>query len=145
MIAVPLGGTLRYVVVGSPDYFEQHGKPLKPEDLLQHACIRHRFPGGETFSWRFANKGREVVPNGRLTVTSSHYVATAACDGIGLARVLEEYAQPHLEAGRLVPVLESWCPCIPGWFLYYPGRRQLPLAMRAFLDFAGQWRRAADT
>ena len=147
MIAVPLGGTLRYLVVGSPGYFEQHGKPLQPEDLLQHACIRQRFPGGKLLSWHFANNRREVVvaPDGRLTVTSAHHVIAAACDGVGLARVLEEYAQPYLKAGRLLPVLEDWCPIIPGWFLYYPSRRQLPLAMRAFLDFVSQWRRAGNT
>lgn len=145
MIAVPLGGTLRYLIVGQPAYIAQHGAPQQPEDLLHHACIRQRFPGGEIFLWRFSNGEREVVivPNGRLTLTNAPPIVQAACDGVGLARVLEEYAEPHLAAGRLVPVLEDWCPRIPGWFLYYPSRRQLPLALRAFLDFVAQWRRKA--
>lgn len=137
MIAVPLGGPLHYVVFGSPEHLERYGRPEKPDDLLRHRCIRQRFPGGTIFTWRFEKEGREVTitPEGPLTVNDGRQAVRGATDGIGLAWVLKDYARPAVEAGRLVPVLEDWCPQIPGWFLYYPSRRQLPSALRAFLGF----------
>jgi DNA-binding transcriptional LysR family regulator len=55
---------------------------------------------------------------------------------VGLIHLVEEYAQPAIAAGQLVPVLEDWSPLLPSWFLYYPSRRQMSSAFRAFLDFA---------
>jgi DNA-binding transcriptional LysR family regulator len=137
MIAVPLGPSLRYIVIGTPAYLEAQGSPLEPDDLLQHFCIRQRFPGGMIFSWKFEKEGRSVtiVPDGRLTVNDAHQAVRVAGDGLGLARVLEDYASPLVEAGRVVTVLDDWCPRIPSWYLYYPSRKQMPSAMRAFLDF----------
>ncbi len=50
MIAVPLGPPLQYIVIGAPAYFAHHGMPSGPDDLLRHACIRQRFPGGTIFA-----------------------------------------------------------------------------------------------
>lgn len=143
MIAVPLGQSLRYVIIGNPHYLAAQGTPAEPDDLLQHFCIRQRFPGGTIFSWRFERDGRSVtiVPAGRLTVNDAHQAVRAAGDGLGLARVLEDYAAPLIETGRVVTVLDDWCPRVPSWFLYYPSRRQMPSAMRAFLDFIASRRR----
>ena len=58
-----------------------------------------------------------------------------ALAGAGLAFVFEEQVAQHLETGRLVRALADWCPAYPGFFLYYPSRRQLPAALRAFVDF----------
>jgi DNA-binding transcriptional LysR family regulator len=137
MIAVPLGGPLRYLVLGTPEYLERHGRPKKPEELLRHRCIRHRFPSGSIFVWRFEKGGREVTiaPEGPLTVNDPHMGLRAGLDGIGLVRLVEDYVRPAMDDGRLVPVLEDWCPRLPSWFLYYPSRRQMPSALRAFLDF----------
>jgi DNA-binding transcriptional LysR family regulator len=137
MIAVPLGPDLRYVVIGSSDYLRDHGTPRDPGELLNHFCIRQRFPGGTIFSWRFEKDGRPVtiVPEGRLTVNDANLAVRAACDGLGLARILDSYAFPYLASKRAVQILDDWCPIIPSWYLYYPSRRQMPLAMRAFLNF----------
>ncbi|MBE9607074.1 LysR family transcriptional regulator [Acetobacteraceae bacterium H6797] len=137
MIAVPLGGPLRYLVLASPDYFARHGRPEKPEDVLHHRCIRHRFPGGSIFSWEFSKDGRDVTvtPEGPLTVNEPHTALRAGIEGIGLLRLDAQYAEAAMAAGQLVPVLEDWCPELPGWFLYYPSRRQMPSALRSFLKF----------
>lgn len=137
MIAVPLGPPLDYAVVAAPGYLAKHGRPAEPDDLLGHNCIRHRFPGGTIFEWSFKKADREVsiTPEGRLTVNDSRQVIRAAREGVGLARVLVDYVQAELQAGQLVRVLQDWCPLLSSWFLYYPSRRQMPPAMRAFLDF----------
>ena len=143
MIAVPLGPPLRYVVIASPDYLRLNGVPQQPDDLLDHSCIRQRFPGGTLFLWRFEKDGRElaITPEGRLTVNDAHQVMRGVLDGIGVGRVLEDYARPFLETGEVLQVLGDWCPVIPEWHLYYPSRRQVPAAMRAFLDFLAERRR----
>jgi hypothetical protein len=73
MIAVPLSGPQRFMLVGSPAYFAAHGRPAHPRDVLDHASIRHRFPSGASYSWEFEKDG-EVIrlnPPARLTSTSS--------------------------------------------------------------------------
>ncbi|MBI0537102.1 LysR family transcriptional regulator [Roseomonas sp. KE2513] len=145
MVAVPLGGPLRYLVLGAPDYLLRCGTPGQPEDLLRHACIRHRFPGGSIFPWEFARDGRAVTitPEGPLTVNDPHVAMRAGLDGVGLVRLPEEYARPAIASGGLVPVLEEWCPILPSWFLYYPSRRQMSSAFRTFLGFVARSRPTA--
>ncbi|MCR0984622.1 LysR family transcriptional regulator [Roseomonas populi] len=145
MIAVPLGGPLRYLVLGTPDLLRRLGAPEQPEDLLRHRCVRHRFPGGGIFPWEFEKDGRKVTitPEGPLTVNDPRVALRAGLDGAGLIRLPEEYARPAIAAGQLVPVLEAWCPLLPSWFLYYPSRRQMSSAFRTFLDYVARCRPTA--
>lgn len=135
MIAVPLGPPLRYAIVASPGYLERCGTPLAPADLIGRDCVRRRFPGGTTASWRFEKDGAslEITPEGRLTLSSAHQELQAALAGQGLAHVFVDYARPHLNDGSLVELLRDWSPNLPGWFLYYPNRRYPSAAMSAFL------------
>ncbi|SDG17245.1 MULTISPECIES: LysR family transcriptional regulator [Thalassobaculum] len=137
MIAVPLADEVEYAVVASPGYLEVRGVPEHPDDLLAHDCIRHRFPGGSIFTWRFARDGVDVAltPNGRLTVNHAHYARAAAEAGSGLARLALPYVEPQLTDGRLIRVLQDWSPTIGKWHLYYPSRRQAPPAFKAFLSY----------
>jgi DNA-binding transcriptional LysR family regulator len=137
MIAVPLGPSLRYAIVASPDYIARRGMPKTPHDLVGHDCIRRRFPGGTLVTWRFARKDEEleVTPSGRLTVSSVHNELQAALAGRGIAHVLDDYAKPHIQDGRLVELLPDWSATLPHWFLYYPNRRLPSAAMRAFLGY----------
>lgn len=137
MIAVPLGPSLRYAIVASPDYIARHGPPLTPGDLAGHDCIRRRFPGGSLASWKFENGGEalDVLPEGRLTVSSAHNELQAAIAGCGLAHVFEDYATPYLANGRLTEVLKEWSPLLPSWYLYYPSKRHSSAAMRALVSF----------
>lgn len=137
MIAVPLGPSLRYAIVASPDYIAWHGRPLTPNDLAHHNCIRRRFPGGTLVTWKFEKGGDavEVLPEGRLTVSSAHNELQAAVAGCGLAHVFENYAIHHLADGRLTEVLTDWSPRLPSWYLYYPSKRHSSAAMRALVSF----------
>lgn len=138
MIAVLLGAPQRRMVVASPAYLAAHGMPRRPEDLLEHACIRQRFPASERFfEWRFRRTDKSLVigVQGRLIFDEMRPVVEAAVDGHGLAYVFEEFARAELAAGRLVPLLERFR--LPGeaFYLYYPGRANMPGKLRAFIDY----------
>lgn len=135
MVALPLGPTLRYAIVASPDYIDRSGRPLHPEDLVRHECIRRRFPGSTLVTWTFEKDGDvvEIEPRGRLTLSSAHQELQAALSGRGLAHLLSEYADDLVRAGTLEEVLPEWSQTLPSWFLYYPSRRNPTAAMRAFL------------
>lgn len=136
MVAISIGPPCRFVVVGSPAYFRSHACPVHPDDLARHDCVRYRFPSGRVFKWEFEKAGKEIVlaVEGRLTVGNQELAMTAALDGISLAFMLEEVARPAIEGGRLLQVLDDWCPYFPNFMLYYPRQRRMPSALRAFID-----------
>jgi len=147
MITVFLGRPQRHAVVGSPDYFENHGKPLVPPDLLHHKCIRVRLPDGCLFRWRFGTDDEpvQIDVRGPITLDEASLVRTAVLEGTGVGYTMEQEVLPDIKAGRLVRVLEDWTPPYPGLCLYYPGRRNLSAGVKAFLDLARELsRRAAD-
>lgn len=138
MVAVPLGGPDASAVVASPAYLAEHGTPDTPQALLQHRCIRFRWPGsGAIYRWEFggADGGDFAldVP-GPLVVSDTRLALQAALDGVGIAYVLYSQAAPLLAQGRLVRLLAAWCPPYPGFHLYRFGRHHLPPQVRAFID-----------
>lgn len=138
MIAVPIAGPQRFCVVGSPDLIARTGVPQRPQDLLAHPCLRVKFPSGVRPAWEFERDGKElkIEPEGPLTSSSTRLQLAAALAGVGFYSTFEGNVAEHIAAGRLVSVLEDWLPPFPGPFLYYPSRRHVPAALRAFIDFA---------
>ncbi|TIM10019.1 LysR family transcriptional regulator [Mesorhizobium sp.] len=137
MIAVRIGPNLRGAVVGAPSYFATMPKPRHPHDLVGHRCIRFRFSSGILYRWEFEKDGEEIelAVQGPLILDEDHLIANAAADGAGLAFLFEDYVREALATGRLIRVLEDWCPPFDGFFAYYPSRRQMRPALRAFVDF----------
>jgi len=137
MIAVPLAGPQRFVVVGSPAYFAAHGRPAHPRDVLSHACIRHRFAHGTSYAWEFEKDGEvvRVQPDGPLITGSVELELAAAEAGLGLLATFEGFVARSIAAGRLETVLDDWLPPFSGPYLYYPSRRHMPAPLRAFVDF----------
>ena len=138
MVAVRVTPDLRAAIVGSPAYLAGHAPPRTPRDLRDHACINYRWAGtGMLYRWPFARAGEalEVAVDGPLTLNDTDLIVAAALDGVGLACILEGSVSSHVAAGRLVRVLDDWCPPFPGFFLYHPGRRQVPAALRVLIDF----------
>jgi DNA-binding transcriptional LysR family regulator len=136
MVAVRISDDLRFVVVAAPSYLAGRTPLITPDDLRDHDCIRQRLPSGKRYRWEFRKHGQEVaidVP-GVLTLDHNGLMVEAASDGLGLAYVPESMARDWLDDGRLVMVLEDWCPFIPGLCLYYPGHRHVPVGLRAFID-----------
>lgn len=137
MVAVPLGGQRRGWIVGTPDYFAHYAPPQVPQDLIEHRCIRRRFSSGQIYRWELEKDGRAVTIDVKGPLILSHQGLTyqAALQGAGLAYLFHERVVDDLENGRLVAVLQDWTPSFEGFYLYYPSRRQMRPALRAFIDF----------
>jgi DNA-binding transcriptional LysR family regulator len=139
MVAIRLTPPFRFVVVGAPSYFAQHGHPARPEDLKEHQCIRSRRSSRRSiYHWEFDEDGREieVEVRGPLIHNDTQLNITAAVMGLGLAYTPEPLAKLHLDRGELQTTLMAFAPSSPGMFLYYPSRAQALPKLRAFVDFA---------
>jgi len=137
MIAVRISPDQRMAVVGSPAYLASHVAPKTPYDLTGHACINLRLlTAGGMYAWEFEKDGRElkVRVDGRLVFNDAELLIDAALGGFGLAMVMEDRARDLLASGRLVRVLEDWCPPFAGYHLYYPSRRQMTPAFALIVD-----------
>jgi DNA-binding transcriptional LysR family regulator len=137
MIAVRVTGPLKFAVIGAPSYFARRSRPRAPDDLARHICVQYRRGvDGGVFEWPFEcnGKSRKILVDGRVMVNNPDLALRAAVDGLGIAYTLEALAEPFLRSGQLVRVLEDWSPSLEGLFLYYPGRRQIPAALRALID-----------
>lgn len=137
MIAVRIGPDIRMAVVGDPAYLKKRAEPKRPQDLIQHSCIKLRLPTyGGLYAWEFKKGNRElkVRVEGQLTFNGIDQMINAALSGFGLAYVPEDLVQHHLARGRLKRVLDDWCPPYTGYHLYYPSRRQPSAAFALVLD-----------
>ena len=137
MIAVRIGPDLRFAVVGAKSYFARRSPPMTPQDLTGHTCINQRFlTHGGLWAWDFERDGRElkVRVDGQIVLNGTFQILAAALDGLGLAYVPEDVAEPHIESGRLISVLDEWSPPWPGYHLYYPSRRQPSAAFALVVD-----------
>ncbi|MCH5050782.1 LysR family transcriptional regulator [Pectobacterium aquaticum] len=137
MVAVRIGPDLRLVVVGSPDYFSRYGFPDTPHDLQHHRCINMRLPTlGGLYHWEFEKDGKslQVKVEGQLTFNHLAERIDAAESGFGLSFIPEDMIQQQLASGKLIAILEEWCPIFPGYYLYYPSRKQHPPAFALLID-----------
>jgi len=137
MIAVRIGPDWRLVAVGSQKYFATKPIPETPQDLVGHDCINHRQSHlGGLYAWEFEKDGRElrVRVDGQLTFNTSYSMIDAALEGYGIAYVPENLVESLVAAGELVQVLEDWTPFFPGYYLYYPSRRQNSPAFKVVVE-----------
>jgi len=136
MIAVALTQALEWVIVGSPAYLDRHGRPKKPEDLMQHSCLRLLLGDNSAFRWELGNGDAMIridVP-GNCTISDTQSTIDAAADGLGLGYVLKRRADAELRDGRLEVVLPQWSSTGAGFHMYYPSRRQNHPALRHLIE-----------
>jgi DNA-binding transcriptional LysR family regulator len=135
MIAVRVSKDLRLAVVGSPEYFKSRKIPRTPRELKDHACIGFRFSSG-IYRWEFerGRKSLTVNPQGPATFDDPDLVIQAVLNGLGIGTAMEERLAETIAKGRLIQVLKDWCPTFPGYFLYYPSRRNQPAALAALIN-----------
>lgn len=137
MIAVCIGPAFRMAVAGSPDYFAGRRAPDTPRELTDHQCINLRLPThGGLYAWDFEKDGEwfNVRVDGQTVFNSTSLMLQAALDGMGLAYVPFDLIEPHVTAGRLIPVLQEWWPQYPGYHLYYANRRQISPALALVIE-----------
>jgi DNA-binding transcriptional LysR family regulator len=137
MVAVRLTADEPMTIVGSPAYFETHSMPMNLQDLMRHNCITLRLASaGGIYAWELHHDGRDLEARvtGQLTFTGAYQMLQAALSGYGLAFLPEALSQPHVDAGRLMRVMDDWCPAFPGLHAYYPSRRNSSRALRAVVE-----------
>jgi len=148
MIAVRVMGPTKVAIVGAPSYFARRPPPHTPDDLAGHSCIQYRLAmDGPVFEWPVVRSGkvRRISVNGPVTVNDAYLAARAAVDGLGIALTLEAVVEPFVRSGQLVPVLQDYSASFEGLFLYYPGRRRVPIALRSLIDMVRAARVPAPT
>lgn len=147
MVAVPITSVLEMAVVGTPAYFQRHGQPATPTDLAQHNCLRFRMPGGAILPWDFASLEADghpftVEPQGSIITNDDEGMIRSALQNVGLIQHIDIAVQQHLDSGELVRVLQSWCKPFAGFYIYAPTRAQMPVKVRALIDFLVEKREA---
>jgi len=137
MIAVRIAPDMRMAVVGAPSYFAGHAIPATPQDLAQHKCIAMRLQThGGLYAWEFKKDGHavNVRVEGQLIFNTSPPMVEAVFGGFGLAYVPEDMVAEHIASGRLIRVLQEWCPHFPGYHLYFASRRQASPAFALLVE-----------
>ena len=139
MVQVRLTDPFRFVIVGSPSYFERYGIPERPEDLLRHECITFRSQTtGALYAWEFERRRRtwRVPVRGGVVTSDARLNASMAEQGLGLSYAFEPMEMEQVRTGRLQRVLEAYSPTVPGFFLYFPSRAQRSARLRLFIETA---------
>jgi len=137
MVAVRVTTDSRMAIVCSPSYRAKRGAPVRPQDLLAHSCITLRLPTrGSIYAWELKKGKRELQArvDGQVVFNGVYQMVNAALDGAGLTFVPLDLVQPHLDAGRLVSVMEDWCPTFPGLHAYYASRREPSRALAVVIE-----------
>ncbi len=137
MIAVPIAGDERQLAVCSPGYRDRFGIPAHPRELADHRCIGWRpAPKTAPYRWEFADAGKEfsIAVEPELTTNDMALMIRLAIAGAGITFGMEESFRPAIARSELIPILEAYCPYFPGFYLYYPGRRNLAPKLRALVD-----------
>lgn len=144
MVAIPLSGEKKEVVVATPEYFEIHGIPGHPRELIHHRCIGWRpSPDTAPYRWEFAHEGVafDVSVEPQITTNDLRLMIRTALAGGGITFALEETFRPYLDRGELISVLEDYLPPFPGFFLYFPNRHHMAPKLRALVDHVQRSRR----
>jgi DNA-binding transcriptional LysR family regulator len=147
MIAVPVSGDLRFAVVGTPAYFARRGVPRHPRDLAQHECVSwHASREALPYRWEFTEHGRDFTVAVPWRVLSNHaqFNLRLVREGVAIGIAFDTYVRDDVARGGLVSVLAEFCTPFPGYYLYYPERRQVSLPLRALIEHVRATPAAAD-
>ncbi|PSJ38336.1 LysR family transcriptional regulator [Allosphingosinicella deserti] len=137
MIAVPVSGAQRQLAFCAPHYRDRFGVPAHPRELSAHRCIGWRpAPEAAPYRWEFAEAGREfsVAVAPEITTNDMALMIKLAVAGAGITFGMEESFRPWVDRGELVPILEDYSPAFPGFYLFYPSRRNAAPKLRALID-----------
>jgi DNA-binding transcriptional LysR family regulator len=136
MVAIKLYGPVKFVVSGSPKYFNKMGRPKHPKDLLSYNCILARLGNFLYDHWEFEDKGTDlsVQVKGSLIVNDSYVLLNSALAGAGVIYTSENLVKAQVESGKLEVVLKQYVATSSGFYLYYPKRSQVLPKLRVFIQ-----------
>ena len=136
MVAHRVSPDIRWVVVGSPAYLEEHGAPDHPHDLVSHRCLRFKIGSGRVYEWEFEKDGDELTVSvpGSIIIDESRVAIAMASQGAGLAYLCQPIIEPLIKSGELQYVLHDWASFGPGFYIYYSSFRQQSSALRLLIN-----------
>ena len=137
MVAVRLTRSEPLAVFASPTYLERRGTPETPTDLLDHDCIRYRFPTSRQIAPWIFNAEEDtftVEVKGSLIVNTIPAVVELATKHHGLIFTFKDYCAEQVRTGKLVPVLEDHVGKTPGTYIYFPREYRNMVPLRLFID-----------
>ncbi|EMJ5884455.1 TPA: LysR family transcriptional regulator [Enterobacter cloacae subsp. dissolvens] len=143
MIAIPLTGKQREMVVASPSYLAANGIPVHPRELIHHRCIGWRpAPDVAPYRWPFEENGKafDLAIEPQITTNDLRLMLRLALAGGGITLATQETFRPYIEGGQLVSLLDDFLPHFPGFYLYFPQRRNIAPKLRALIDHVREWR-----
>lgn len=136
-------GELRYVICATPEYLKRHGTPADPSELesAPHCVVAYvSARTGRQFPFTMTRDGQTTEFWGRTIVSvndAGAYIA-AGLASLGVVRVAEFNARPHLQRGELVPLFAGWQnPPVP-LYVAYPPNRHLSNKLRVFVDWVAE-------
>ncbi|WP_324699549.1 LysR substrate-binding domain-containing protein [Novosphingobium aerophilum] len=142
MIVQRISPPMRWVVAGSPAYFERFGTPQVPQDLMNHRCMKIRLGNDRIYHWEF-EKGDEAVAlavPGPLTIGNSRIGLHMALSGAALIYAAEPSIAGAIAEGRLAIALDEWGSMGEAFHVYYSSRRQVPSGLRLLVDLIREMR-----
>ncbi|MNJ56738.1 HTH-type transcriptional regulator DmlR [compost metagenome] len=137
MISIRIAPDIKNTVVGSASYFSSYAIPSTPKDLIDHRCINLRLAThGGLYEWEFSKGDQSINTrvDGPVIFNNAYDILEAARAGFGLGYLPQDLVKDDVASGRLVSVLEDWCPTWSGLHLYYPNRRQPSRAMTLLIE-----------
>jgi DNA-binding transcriptional LysR family regulator len=122
------------------DYFYALCDTFRTARFIDVAGICTRFSSGAFYRWKFerGGSGLEIEVGGSVTLSDQGLMFDVAKTDSGIAHVFEGLAMSDITTGRLIRVLEGWCPYYTGFFICYPSPRQVPVALHAFIELIRQ-------
>ena len=152
MVAVRITEPLSSAYSAAPSYLEVWGRPMHPEDLLTHKCIRHKLlSANRVADWQFTVDGQPMVvdPPVKLIFDNIQLVTRAARDGHGIGWSIRRVIEEDLKNGELETVLDPYTIELPPFYLYYPEQNRRLECLRVLIDFLvdkrpGHFHRSGD-
>lgn len=132
-------GIMNYVTCASPAYLEQYGRPMHPNDLVNHRCVNYfSARTGKVFDWYFTqNEQRlQVTLSSHMAVSDSYAYTAAGLSGLGIIQMADFLMAEMIAEGRLMSILDDWSNEPLPIHVVYPQNRHLSAKVRVFVDWA---------
>lgn len=128
--------TYRHVLLATPTFLAEHGQPALPDELAAFPRIAFGFPQKQIVEWRLRKGDDARCVSFQPDVAFNDYAAVrgAILQGLGIGELPQLLCGELLQAGKLIEVLPDWRFPTIGLHAVHTGARNMPVAVRGFLD-----------